>query len=63
MRRGCERQRVIRTGRRGLQMAGIALLVAGGVVLLLSIPAWAWAALLGMLLTAAGLILLCLGRR
>lgn len=63
MRKGCDRQWVVRTGRRGLLIAGIVLVVSGLLVLLLCIPAWAWAALLGMALAAAGLLLICLGRR
>ena len=51
--RSCgERQGVICTGQRALM-----------IVLLLCIPAWAWAALLGVALAIAGLVLICVGRR
>jgi len=39
------------------------LVAAGLIVLLLCIPAWAWAALLGVALAIAGLVLICVGRR
>lgn len=58
-----ERQWVIWTGQRVLLYVGIALVAAGLIVLLLCIPAWAWAALLGVALAVAGLVLICLGRR
>ena len=53
--RSCgEQQWVICTGQRALMIAGIVLLC---------IPAWAWAALLGVALAIAGLVLICVGRR
>lgn len=58
-----ERQWVICTGQRALVWIGLSLLVAGGIVLVLCIPGWAWAALLGVALTAVGLVLILLGRR
>lgn len=62
--RSCgERQWVICTGQRALMIAGIVLVAAGLIVLLLCIPAWAWAALLGVALAIAGLVLICVGRR
>ncbi len=43
--RSCgERQWVICTGQRALMIAGVVLVAAGLIVLLLCIPAWAWAA-------------------
>ena len=52
--RSCgERQWVICTGQRALMIAGIVLVAAGLIVLLLCIPAWAWAALLGVALAIA----------
>lgn len=60
--RSCgERQWVICTGQRALMIAGIVLVAAGLIVLLLCIPAWA--ALLGVALAIAGLVLICVGRR
>ena len=60
--RSCgERQWVICTGQRALMIAGIVLVAAGLIVLLLCIPAWAWAALLGVALAIAGLVLICVG--
>ena len=44
-------------------IAGVVLVAAGLIVLLLCIPAWAWAALLGVALAIAGLVLICVGRR
>ena len=45
--RSCgERQWVICTGQRALMIAGVVLVAAGLIVLLLCIPAWAWAALI-----------------
>ena len=62
--RSCgERQWVICTGQRALMIAGVVLVAAGLIVLLLCIPAWAWAALLGVALAIAGLVLICVGRR
>ena len=46
-----------------LMIAGVVLVAAGLIVLLLCIPAWAWAALLGVALAIAGLVLICVGRR
>ena len=58
--RSCgERQWVICTGQRALMIAGVVLVAAGLIVLLLCIPAWAWAALLGVALAIAGLADLC----
>lgn len=42
---------------------GLALLLAGGIVLVLCIPGWAWAALLGAALAGIGVVLIFLGRR
>lgn len=42
---------------------GLALLLVGGIVLVLCIPGWAWAALLGAALAAIGAVLIFLGRR
>ena len=62
--RSCgERQWVICTGQRALMIAGIVLVAAGLIVLLLCVLAWAWAALLGVALAIAGLVLICVGRR
>ena len=62
--RSCgEQQWVICTGQRALMIAGIVLVAAGLIVLLLCIPAWAWAALLGVALAIAGLVLICVWRR
>ena len=62
--RSCgERQWVISTGQRALMIARVVLVAAGLIVLLLCIPAWAWAALLGVALAIAGLVLICVGRR
>ena len=59
--RSCgERQWVICTGQRALMIAGVVLVAAGLIVLLLCIPAWA---LLGVALAIAGLVLICVGRR
>ena len=44
-------------------IAGVVLVAAGLIVLLLCIPAWAWAALLGVALAIAGLVLIYVGRR
>ncbi len=46
-----------------VMIAGVVLVAAGLIVLLLCIPAWAWAALLGVALAIAGLVLICVGRR
>mgnify|MGYP007043799997 CR=1 FL=1 len=44
-------------------IGSVVLVAAGLIVLLLCIPAWAWAALLGVALAIAGLVLICVGRR
>ena len=46
-----------------VMIAGVVLVAAGLIVLLLSIPACARAALLGVALAIAGLVLICVGRR
>ena len=62
--RSCgERHWVSCSGQRALMIAGVAPVAAGLIVLLLCIPAWAWAALLGVALAIAGLVLICVGRR
>ncbi len=45
-----------------LTIAGSALLAAGILLVFLCIPAWAWLALLGILLIAGGFVLLRLGQ-
>ena len=45
-----------------LTVAGIALLAAGILLVFLCIPKWAWLALLGILLIAAGFVLLRIGQ-
>lgn len=45
-----------------LTIAGTALLAAGILLVFLCIPAWAWLALLGILLIAAGFVLLHIGQ-
>lgn len=45
-----------------LTVAGIALLAVGILLVFLCIPAWAWLALLGILLIAAGFVLLRIGQ-
>ncbi|MBQ8150538.1 MAG: hypothetical protein IJ041_08475 [Clostridia bacterium] len=44
--------------RKALRIAGIVLLAAGILLVFCCIPAWAWLALLGVLLMAAGFVLL-----
>lgn len=46
-----------------LHLVGVVLLAAGLVLMFLCIPGWAWAALLGAVLTALGLWLATLGIR
>ena len=45
-------------GSKALTIAGIALLAIGILLVFCCIPAWAWLALLGVLLMAAGFVLL-----
>ena len=62
--RSCgERLWGICTGQRALMIAGVVLVAAGLIVLLLCIPAGAWAALRGGARAIAGLVLICVGRR
>ena len=62
--RSCgERQWVICTGQRALMIAGIVLVAAGLIVLLLCIPAWAWACLIGLALGIPRLVLISVGWR
>ena len=44
-------------GSRGMRIVGIVLMAAGVLVLLLSIPSWLWATLLGILLTSVGFLI------
>lgn len=46
----------------GLMAAGYALLTVGIILLFVCIPGWVWLALLGVLLMAAGTLLLKLSR-
>lgn len=55
-------RRVVQEGG-GLQALGLVLIAAGLTLLFLCIPGWAWAALSGAVLVAAGYALLCAGRR
>ena len=45
-------------GSKGLSLVGYALLAAGILLVFCCIPVWAWLALLGILLIAAGFVLL-----
>lgn len=44
-------------GSRRTRIVGIVLMAAGVLVLLLSIPSWLWATLLGILLTSVGFLI------
>ena len=46
-----------------LEYAGYALLALGALMLFLCVPCWAWLALLGAALIAAGFLLLKISRR
>lgn len=46
-----------------IRLLGVLLLAAGLVLLFLCVPGWAWAALTGALLVAAGLWLVTFGAR
>ena len=66
MGRGCRRR--ARPSRRlrdtpEIRLLGVLLLAAGLVLLFLCIPGWAWAALIGAALVAAGLWLVTFGAR
>ena len=50
-------------GSAALTIAGYVLLALGVVLLFACVPFWAWLALVGAALIAAGLLLLKLGRR
>lgn len=65
MRKGNDRRTQVRMLRRrgGLQWLGCALIAWGLVLLFLCIPCWAWAALSGAALVAAGWALLTAGGR
>ena len=66
MRRGNDRRRPRPTVRvrdtEELRILGVVLIAAGLVLLFLCIPGWAWAALIGAALVAAGYCLLTAGR-
>ena len=59
----CPPQRSYRQSVRTAQLIGFALIGLGLLLLFLCIPGWAWAALAGCLLVAAGLLLIRVGRR
>lgn len=66
MSRGCRKRP--RTQRRlrdspEVRLLGVMLLAVGMVLLFLCVPGWAWAALTGALLVAAGLWLVTFGTR
>ena len=66
MSRGCRRRP--RSSRRlrdtpEIRLLGLLLLAAGMVLLFLCVPGWAWAALTGAALVAAGLWLVTFGPR
>lgn len=46
-----------------IRLLGVLLLAAGMVLLFLCVPGWAWAALIGAALVAAGLWLVTFGAR
>ncbi len=48
---------------RGLLALGAGLVVIGLLLLVLCIPGWAWAALLGAALIVVGYVLICMSRR
>ena len=55
-------QRCYRTGGSPvLTVIGAALLIAGAVVLFVCIPGWAWCGVIGVILIAAGFLLVKLG--
>ena len=63
-RRNQTRARCYRDPNRLLQLIGGALVAVGLLLLFLCIPGWAWAALAGIILVAAGVLLIRLsGRR
>lgn len=59
----CPPQRSYRQSARTAQIIGMALIGCGLLLLFLCIPGWAWAALAGCLLVAAGLLLIRVSRR
>ena len=59
----CPPQRSYRQKSRTAQLIGMVLIGLGLLLLFLCIPGWAWAALAGCLLVAAGLLLIRVSRR
>ena len=59
----CPPQRSYRQSVRTAQIIGFALIGLGLLLLFLCIPGWAWAALAGCLLVAAGLLMIRVSRR
>lgn len=59
----CPPQRSYRQSVRTVQIIGLALIALGLLLLFLCIPGWAWAAMAGCLLVAAGLLLIRVSRR
>lgn len=56
-------RRCYRQNARTVKLAGAVLIILGVLVLFLCIPGWAWAALAGCALTAAGVVLISVSGR
>lgn len=59
----CPPQRTYRQGVKLARIIGVTLIALGLLLLFLCIPGWAWAALAGCLLVAAGFLLIRVSRR
>ena len=59
----CPPRRTYRQSAKLARTIGVSLIALGLLLLFLCIPGWAWAAMAGCLLVAAGFLLIRIGRR